>query len=149
MRLVAIPMSWARRAPARPARAQPDRGHSLSQPLGDPPIAADQPRHLPSEQAVTADLTSLPDAVRKIVVAAAIDGPATFAQAGAIEITVARGTSARAVAQATLDAATTERTLLLAGVYRRGPGWRVRAVGQGYDHQLASLARGFGVDIVG
>jgi DNA polymerase-3 subunit epsilon len=103
----------------------------------------------PSEQAVTADLTSLPDAVRKIVVAAAIDGPATFAQAGAIEITVARGTSARAVAQATLDAATTERTLLLAEVYRRGPGWRVRAVGQGYDHQLASLARGFGVDIVG
>jgi DNA polymerase-3 subunit epsilon len=53
------------------------------------------------------------------------------------------------VAQATLDAATTERTLLLAEVYRRGPGWRVRAVGQGYDHQLASLARGFGVDIVG
>ncbi|GDY69905.1 hypothetical protein SAV14893_092980 [Streptomyces avermitilis] len=28
-------------------------------------------------------------------------------------------------------------------------GWRVRAVGQGYDHQLAALARAFGVDIVG
>lgn len=70
-------------------------------------------------------------------------------RAGLCSSTVARGTSARAVAQATLDAATTERTLLLAEVYRRGPGWRVRAVGQGYDHQLASLARGFGVDIVG
>ncbi|MFF1813913.1 TerD family protein [Streptomyces sp. NPDC058251] len=102
----------------------------------------------PSEQAVTADLTSLPDAVRKIVIAAASDGPATFAHAGAIEITVAQGTGARAVAQATLDAATTERTLL-AEIYRRGPGWRVRAVGQGYDHQLAALPRGFGVDIVG
>ncbi|MFD9397993.1 TerD family protein [Streptomyces sp. NPDC060011] len=102
----------------------------------------------PSEQAVTADLTSLPDAVRKIVIAAAIDGPATFAYAGAIEVTLAQGTGgARALAQATLDAATTERTLLLAEVYRRGPGWRVRAVGQGYDHQLAALARGFGVDI--
>ncbi|MFG2439046.1 DEDDh family exonuclease [Streptomyces sp. NPDC048508] len=102
----------------------------------------------PSEQAVTADLTSLPDAVRKIVIAAAIDGPATFAHAGAIEVTIAQGTGgARAVAQATLDAATTERTLLLAEAYRRGPAWRVRAVGQGYDHQLAALARGFGVDI--
>ncbi|MEU9473381.1 DEDDh family exonuclease [Streptomyces avermitilis] len=103
----------------------------------------------PSEQAVTVDLTTLPDAVRKIVIAAAIEGPATFAHAGAIEIAIAQGTGARAVAQATLDAATTERTLLLAEVYRRGPGWRVRAVGQGYDHQLAALARGFGVDIAG
>lgn len=103
----------------------------------------------PSEQAVTVDLASLPDAVRKIVIAAAIDGPASFAHAGAIEITVAQAAGARAVAQATLDAATTERTLLLAEVYRRGPGWRVRAVGQGYDHQLAALARGFGVDIAG
>lgn len=102
----------------------------------------------PSEQAITAELTTLSDAVRKIVIAAAIDGTATFADAGAIEITVAQATDARALAQATLDAATTERTLLLAEVYRRGPGWRVRAIGQGYDHQLADLARSFGVDII-
>ncbi|MFB6963142.1 TerD family protein [Streptomyces sp. NPDC056309] len=102
----------------------------------------------PSEQAVTADLTSLTDVVRKIVIAAAIDGPGTFPDARAIEITVAQGAGTRPVAQATLDAATTERTLLLVEVYRRGLGWRVRAVGQGYDHQLAALARGFGVDIV-
>ncbi|WP_142270370.1 DEDDh family exonuclease [Streptomyces sp. NBC_00080] len=103
----------------------------------------------PSEQAVTVDLTTLPDAVRKIVIASAIDGSATFAQAGAIEITVAQDNGARVVAQATLDAATTERTLLLAEIYRRGPRWRVRATGQGYDHQLADLARGFGVDVSG
>ncbi|MCX5321381.1 DEDDh family exonuclease [Streptomyces sp. NBC_00120] len=102
----------------------------------------------PSEQAITADLSTLSDAVRKIVIAAAIDKAATFADAGAIEITVAQATDAQALAQATLDAATTERTLLLAEVYRRGPGWRVRAIGQGYDHQLADLARGFGVDII-
>ncbi|MFG2950450.1 TerD family protein [Streptomyces adustus] len=102
----------------------------------------------PSEQAVTADLAPLPDAVRKIVIAAAIDGPGTFADVGAIEITVVQDADSRTVAQATLDAATTERTLLLAEVYRRGPGWRIRAVGQGYDHQLAALASGFGVDIV-
>lgn len=103
----------------------------------------------PCEQAITADLASLPHAVRKVVIAAAVDGTVTFADAGAIEITVAQGSGARAVVQATLDAATTERTLLLAELYRRGPGWRVRAVGQGYDHRLADLARGFGVDLTG
>ncbi|MGH3466626.1 MAG: TerD family protein, partial [Thermocrispum sp.] len=80
-------------------------------------------------------------------IAAAIDGPATFGQAGAIEITAAPGTGARPLAQATLDAATTERTLLLAELYQRGPAWRIRAVGQGYDHDLATLARSFGVDV--
>jgi DNA polymerase-3 subunit epsilon len=49
--------------------------------------------------------------------------------------------------QATLDATTTERTLLLAEVYQRGPSWRLRAVGQGYDFGLDELARNFGVDI--
>jgi DNA polymerase-3 subunit epsilon len=80
----------------------------------------------PREQAITADLASLPDAVRKIVIAAAIDGPATFADAGAIEITLAQEAGARTVATSTLDAATTEQTLLLAEVYRRGPRWRSR-----------------------
>ncbi|WP_405889890.1 DEDDh family exonuclease [Streptomyces sp. NBC_00133] len=101
----------------------------------------------PCEQAITVDLAALPDAARKVVIAAAIDGSATFADVGAIEITIAPGTSERAVAEATLDAATTERSLVLAELYRRGPIWRARAVGQGYDYGLASLARGFGVDI--
>lgn len=41
----------------------------------------------------------------------------------------------------------TERTMLLAEIYRRGPIWRLRAVGQGYDHGLDALARGYGVHI--
>lgn len=36
---------------------------------------------------------------------------------------------------------------LLAEVYRRGPVWRLRAVGQGYDHGLEVLARTYGVDV--
>ncbi len=44
-----------------------------------------------------------------------------------------------------LDAATTERTLLLAEIYRRRSGWRLRAVGQGYDDGLAELATRHGV----
>ncbi|WP_199808615.1 TerD family protein, partial [Streptomyces sp. NRRL S-146] len=39
------------------------------------------------------------------------------------------------------------RTLLLAELYRRGPLWRLRTVGQGYDQGLGALARGYGVDV--
>ncbi|MFJ9542543.1 TerD family protein [Streptomyces sp. NPDC101225] len=101
----------------------------------------------PTEQAITADLERLPLEIHRIVIAAAIDGAATFSDVGAIEVTATRGIGAAPDARATLDAATTERTMILAEVYRRGEGWRLRAVGQGYNHGLAELARGYGVDV--
>lgn len=101
----------------------------------------------PTEQTVTAELAALPPSTRKVVIAAAIDGSATFGDVGAVQITAGPGGTAAPLAQATLDAATTERTLLLAELYRRGPLWRLRAVGQGYDHGLDALARGYGVDV--
>ncbi|MER5784159.1 CAP domain-containing protein [Streptomyces mobaraensis] len=42
---------------------------------------------------------------------------------------------------------TDETVLLLAEVYRRGPGWRLRALGQGYADGLAGVARDFGVEV--
>ncbi|MDO0933221.1 TerD family protein [Streptomyces sp. DG2A-72] len=101
----------------------------------------------PAEQTIALDLASLSPATRKVVVAAATDGAATFGTVGAIQIGAAPGSSGAPLARATLDAATTERTMLLAEIYRRGPVWRLRAVGQGYDHGLDALARGYGVDI--
>lgn len=101
----------------------------------------------PAEQTIALNLASLPPATRKVVVAAAIDGTASFGTVGAIQIGAAPGSSGAPLARATLDAATTERTMLLAEIYRRGPVWRLRAVGQGYDHGLDALARGYGVDI--
>ncbi|MFI9169810.1 TerD family protein [Streptomyces lincolnensis] len=101
----------------------------------------------PTEQAVTVDLELLPLEIHRVVIAAAIDGAATFSDVGAIEITATCGIGAAPTARATLDAATTERTMILAEIYRRGEGWRLRAVGQGYDHGLAALARGYGVDV--
>ncbi|MFC5638451.1 TerD family protein [Streptomyces bullii] len=102
----------------------------------------------PTEQTVGVDLTALPPAARKVVVAAAVDGAATFGDIGAIHIASGPGTSSAPLAQATLDAATTERTLLLVELYRRGPLWRLRTVGQGYDHGLDdALARAYGVDV--
>ncbi|MDX2523521.1 TerD family protein [Streptomyces europaeiscabiei] len=101
----------------------------------------------PTEQAVTVDLERLPLEIHRVVVAAAIDGAATFSDVGAIEITATCGIGAAPTARATLDAATTERTMILTEIYRRGEGWRLRAVGQGYDHDLADLVRGYGVDV--
>ena len=46
-----------------------------------------------------------------------------------------------------LDAGTTERTMVLAEIYRRAGKWRLRAVGQGYDDDLAAFARRYGVDV--
>ncbi|MET7684969.1 CAP domain-containing protein [Streptomyces sp. NPDC005423] len=41
-----------------------------------------------------------------------------------------------------------ETVLLLAELYRRGTGWKVRALGQGYADGLSGLARDFGVDVI-
>ncbi|MFE5243065.1 MULTISPECIES: TerD family protein [unclassified Streptomyces] len=101
----------------------------------------------PTEQAISVDLERLPLEVSRVVVAAAIDGDATFCDVGAVEVIATCGVGEAPVARAALDAATTERTMILAEIYRRGDGWRLRAVGQGYDHALAGLARHYGVDI--
>ncbi|MFI9118820.1 TerD family protein [Streptomyces bikiniensis] len=101
----------------------------------------------PTEQTVAVDLAALPPAARRVAIAAAIDGTATFGDIGAVRLVLAPGVDAPATAQATLDAATSERTLPLAEIYRRGPRWRFRAVGQGYDHGLEALVRGYGVDV--
>ena len=103
----------------------------------------------PTEQALTADLGRLPLEIHRVVIAAAIDGDATFSDVGAVEIVATCGIGAAPTARATLDAATTERTMILAEIYRRGDHWRLRAVGQGYDHGLDELARGYGVDVTG
>ena len=41
-----------------------------------------------------------------------------------------------------------ETVLLLAEIYQRGGGWKLRALGQGYVDGLAGLARDFGVDVI-
>lgn len=96
-----------------------------------------------SEQSIRIDLGLVTEEHHKVVVAAALDGDAVFGDLGAVTLSL-DGDSATA-ATSTLDAATTERTLLLAEVYRRDGAWRVRAMGQGYDDDLAALAARYGV----
>ncbi|MFJ9750459.1 TerD family protein [Streptomyces chartreusis] len=40
-----------------------------------------------------------------------------------------------------------ERAVLLVEFYRRGEGWKLRAIGQGYDNGLAGLATDFGIEV--
>ncbi|MBK6009544.1 CAP domain-containing protein [Streptomyces sp. MBT53] len=56
--------------------------------------------------------------------------------------------SSRPLARFTPARPQRETVLLLAELYRRGTGWKLRALGQGYADGLAGIARDFGVDIV-
>lgn len=98
-----------------------------------------------SEQAVRVDLDLLPEHCTRVTIAAALSGETTFGDLGAV--TVAVDGDDGTVAAATLDAGTSERTMILTELYRRGDRWRVRAVGQGYDHALDGLATRYGVTV--
>ncbi|GLW48955.1 hypothetical protein Stsp02_46160 [Streptomyces sp. NBRC 14336] len=58
------------------------------------------------------------------------------------------GSGGRTLARFTPPRPRQETVLLLAELYRRGGGWKLRALGQGYADGLAGLARDFGVDVV-
>lgn len=98
-----------------------------------------------SEQGVRIDLTLVPEDCARIVIAAATDGDKTFGNVGAVSVSLDGVDST--VATAVLDAATTEQSMLLAEIYRRGSGWRFRPIGQGYDDGLAELAVRYGVEV--
>ncbi|MFI6983108.1 TerD family protein [Embleya sp. NPDC050154] len=100
----------------------------------------------PAEQTVTLELDALPRDVRRVVIAASVDGASTFAAVGPIEIDVAPF-QATSFVRSVLDAATVERVLLLGTFYRHGAGWKFRTEGQGYEFDLAALAGSFGVEI--
>jgi DNA polymerase-3 subunit epsilon len=101
---------------------------------------------IPNEAVATIRPEFLPADRQRIVLAAAIDGDQTFGDVGPIELVLRTGDGNPAV-RATLDAATGERSLLLANFYHRNGVWRLRAVGQGYQANLAGLAVMHGVDI--
>src|SRR5512135_2301586 len=94
------------------------------------------------------DLGAVPAVIDKVVLTASLDGsgPATFAQAGRIEVVV-RDARGGEVARFVPDGLSTETALILAEVYRRQGAWKVRAVGQGYASGLAGIATDFGITV--
>ncbi|MEV6013271.1 VWA domain-containing protein [Streptomyces sp. NPDC051976] len=100
-----------------------------------------------SGTAVSVDLARLPHAVTSVVIAASVDPlqpGAVFTRAPRLTFTQP---GAPAMAFSAPDFADAETLVVLAELYRRGEGWRVRAVGQGYASGLAGLATDYGVSV--
>ncbi|MFV0459704.1 MAG: exonuclease domain-containing protein [Actinomycetales bacterium] len=99
-----------------------------------------------AEAMLSIEMDCLDDTDDRLLVWACLPDGHTFADVGAVELSVSDAAGA-IFARATLDAATTEQSLHLATIYRRGGRWRLRVVGQGHEMGLAGLARLHGVDV--
>lgn len=111
-----------------------------------PTGALDLTLETPGEALIDMNLGLLPPDRHRVIVAASIDGEATFGALGPIEL-VLRDLDGFPLVRSVLDAASIETTLTLATVYDRGGTWRIRAVGQGFETDLAALAARHGVDV--
>ena len=93
-----------------------------------------------TEQALSLDLRLVPAGVERIIVAANSDGE------GQLDDLTVLVESDEKLTFAPSSLAGLPTAVLLE-VYRRGGGWRVRAVGQGWAAGLAGLAREYGVNV--
>lgn len=89
------------------------------------------------------DLTTIAAETDRLVVSASVE-TGTF---GAIPLSVRVTEGNGVVHELPISGLTTETTVILAEVYRRAGGWRIRNVGQGYATGLAGLATDFGITV--
>ncbi|MEX5721808.1 VWA domain-containing protein [Geodermatophilus maliterrae] len=94
---------------------------------------------------VRIDPAALPPDVEKVVIGASLDGAGTFGGLSGLAVEVAA--EGRPPAVRCELAAGPETALVFAEVYRRGPEWKVRAVGQGFTDGLAGMATDVGVSV--
>ncbi|MEU3604693.1 TerD family protein [Streptomyces sp. NPDC035033] len=99
---------------------------------------------------VEADLGGLDPSVDRVVLAASSDG-GTFRAVTDLRIALydaAAGPEREPLALFDVTAETGEETAVICGeLYRRGEGWKFRAVGQGYPTGLVGLATDFGISV--
>lgn len=98
---------------------------------------------------VEAELGGLDRSVDQVVIAASSDGD-TFRRVSDLRILLYDATAADREPLALFDvkAETGEETAIICGeLYRRGDGWKFRAVGQGYPTGLVGLATDFGISV--
>ncbi|MFG2558098.1 TerD family protein [Streptomyces sp. NPDC048496] len=98
---------------------------------------------------IEADLGALDPSVEQVVVAASSDG-AAFQQVHDLRILLYDAASPGGDPLAVFDVRpeTGEETAIICGeLYRRGDGWKFRAVGQGYPTGLVGLATAFGISV--
>jgi hypothetical protein len=84
------------------------------------------------EASLSIRLEDLPAAAERIVITATTNDSQLFGDVSAVGFVLTNdiGTT---LATGTSDAGTTEQSMILAELYRRGDTWRVRLVGQGYE----------------
>ncbi|MBK3617726.1 TerD family protein, partial [Streptomyces sp. MBT98] len=98
---------------------------------------------------VEADLGALDASVDQVVIAASSDG-AAFEHVPDLRILLFDAAFADGEPLAVFDVRpeTGEETAIICGeLYRRGEGWKFRAVGQGYPTGLIGLATAFGISV--
>ncbi|MFE9741104.1 TerD family protein [Streptomyces sp. NPDC006477] len=99
---------------------------------------------------VEADLGALDPSVDRVVIAASSDG-GTFRSVSDLRILLydaTPGPEREPLALFSVTAETGEETAVICGeLYRRGDGWKFRAVGQGYPTGLVGLATDFGISV--
>ncbi|MFD4029095.1 TerD family protein [Streptomyces sp. NPDC058637] len=98
---------------------------------------------------IEADLSALDPSVDQVVIAASCDEEA-FERVRDLRISLYDAASADGDPLAVFDvrAETGEETAIICGeLYRRGDGWKFRAVAQGYPTGLIGLATAFGISV--
>ncbi|MFF7729990.1 TerD family protein [Streptomyces sp. NPDC008001] len=117
-------------------------------------------RHLPKKRlvegltdAIETDLGTLEPAVHRVVLAASADG-GDFGRVRDLCVllydaaAVAPGETGEPIALFEVQPETGSETAMICGeLYRRGEGWKFRALGQGYASGLVGLATEFGISV--
>ena len=99
-----------------------------------------------SDQVIQVRLADLPADVHRIIIAASTEAQAKdFGELTGLQVIVDGADAERFRFQP--PSLTTETVLQLVALYRRGSGWRLDAIGQGYANGLASFAKDFGIAV--
>ncbi|WP_445400791.1 TerD family protein [Streptomyces sp. LE64] len=98
---------------------------------------------------IQTDLAGLPEEVHRVLlVASADDVPFSQVQALRIQVHDATAAGEEPLAYFDITPETGAETALICGeLYRRGDGWKFRAVGDGYSNGLVGLATDFGISV--
>ncbi|WP_375479527.1 TerD family protein [uncultured Jatrophihabitans sp.] len=104
------------------------------------------------DEAIRVDLTKVPADVDKIVFPVSIYEGSSRGQGfgqvrNAFIRIVNQGSNAEVARYDLTEDASTETAMLFGELYRNGPEWKFRAVGQGYSSGLAGIAQDFGVNV--
>lgn len=89
----------------------------------------------------------VPADVERVVITASLDDPRAVFGGTEPTATVRDTANGEVLATFTPPQLTAETALIVVELYRRGGGWKLRAVGQGYADGLAGIATDFGVEI--